>query len=164
MAGQPRKPTKIRKLEGVRGHSSPLPKNEPEGIGRPRAPSHLSLEAQARWRDIVESLPVELLTRADEVTLERAAEAWAVYRETAIKLDASGLLVKGRMGEAIKNPLLSIMRQASADLDRCSWQLGLSPAARCRITSPERASEDPLALLLGPEGNAWRTDGKQLDS
>src|SRR4051812_29239780 len=118
--GNPRKPTKIRKLEGMRGHA-PLPEAEPEPVGRPRQPRHLSAEAQARWRDIVESLPVELLTRADDATLERAAQAWAVYRETAVKLDASGLLVKGRMGEAIKNPLLSIMRQASADLDRCSW-------------------------------------------
>jgi P27 family predicted phage terminase small subunit len=159
----PRKPTAIRKLEGMRGHA-PLPKDEPMPIGRPRAPNHLSPEAQARWLDIVESLPVELLTRADETTLERAAKAWAMYREAAVKLDASGLLVKGLHGDAVKNPLLAVLRQASQDLDRCSWALGLSPAARTRITTPEKASEDPLALLLGPEGNAWRTDGKKLDS
>src|SRR3954469_2236406 len=106
--GRPRKPTKIRQLEGMRGHNSPLPKNEPEPIGRPRPPVHLSAEAQARWRDIVGSLPVELLTQADEATLERAAKAWAMYREAGAGLDASGFMVPGLHG-MVRNPLLAVL-------------------------------------------------------
>src|SRR4051812_15590722 len=124
----PRKPTKIRQLEGMRGHASPLPKDEPMPIGQPSVPRHLAPDALARWWDIVSSLPEELLTRADDATLERAAKAWATYREACAKLDAGGLVIEGPNGP-IPNPVYVIVRHSSADLDRCSWELGLSPAA-----------------------------------
>jgi P27 family predicted phage terminase small subunit len=159
-SGRTRKPTVIRKLEGMRGHH-PLPKDEPVGNGRPRVPKHLAPEAAECYRDIVKSLPVELLTRADESTLERAAVAWAQYRDATRKLDQSGLLVKGLHNQPIRNPLLMVQRAASADLAQSGAMLGLSPAARARISAPELVDEDPMALLLGDGTNAWATNGTE---
>lgn len=159
-SGRARKPTVIRKQEGMRGHH-PLPANEPIGNGRPRVPSYLSPEAADCYRDIIKSLPVELLTRADESTLERAAVAWAQFRDATRKLDQSGLLVKGINNQPIRNPLIMILRAASADLAQAGAMLGLSPAARARISAPELADEDPMALLLGDGTNAWATSTEE---
>ena len=44
----------------------------------------------------------------------------------------------------------------------CGSALGLSPYARTRIQQPDQADDDdPLALLLGENGRAWRTEASQ---
>jgi hypothetical protein len=40
-------------------------------------------------------------------------------------------------------------------MHECGFLLGLSPAARARLTAPESVEEDALAVLLGPHGKAW---------
>lgn len=153
MAG-PRKPAPIRQLEGNRSRR-PIPREiEPEG--RPRCPEHLTDEQKARWEDVVRSLPIGLLTRADEQVLERMAVAWAAFREACTLVRQSGLLVKGQFGNVVRNPLLIVRKQQAEEMEACGQALGLSPAARTRITAlPEAPDDDPLAVLLGPHGKAW---------
>jgi P27 family predicted phage terminase small subunit len=150
--GRARKPTVIRALEGNRGHR-PLPPGEPIGKGRPRMPDYLSAEARELYADIVASLPEDLLTRADESTLERAATAWAQFREATRQVNASGLLIKGLLGAPVKNPLLTVQKQAAQELEACSAGLGLSPAARARISAPEHVDDDPLEQLFGGDND-----------
>lgn len=150
----PRKPAKIRQLEGNRSRRA-IPR-EIEPPGRPRCPERLNEAEKARWHDVVRSLPDGLLTLADEAVLERMAVAWAQFREACDGIRTSGLLVRGTLGNVVRNPLLIVRKQATEEMDACGGALGMSPLARTRITAlPEAASEDPLALLLGPHGKAW---------
>lgn len=164
MAGQ-RKPAVIRKLEGNRART-PIPR-EIEAVGRPRCPERLSAVEKAIWRDVVASLPIEMLTGADEQVLERMAIAWATFREADDKLKASSLLVKGQFGNVVRNPLLIIRKQAAEEMETCGQALALSPMARTRITAPEDQDRDPLALLLGEHervGLIYDRGGDKLDS
>jgi P27 family predicted phage terminase small subunit len=149
-----RKPAKIRELEGNRSRT-PIPRDV-KGIGRPVAPGHLTSEQRERWDDVVGSLPVDLLSRADVAVLERMAVAWATFRATTITINQTGFLTRGSHGEVARNPLLLVRAQAAAEMHDCGMVLGLSPVARARITAPEAGeSSDPLSILLGPHGKAW---------
>ena len=149
-----RKPAPVRKLEGNRS-KAPIPR-EMTGIGRPVPPMHLKPEERERWEDIVSSLPVSLLSRADVQALERMSIAWAAFRDLTIKINASGFLTRGANGEPVRNPLWLLRRDAAAEMHDCGMILGLSPLARTRITAVEDAeTADPLSILLGPHGKAW---------
>jgi P27 family predicted phage terminase small subunit len=159
---RPRKPALIRKLEGNRSRT-PIPR-EIEPPGRPRCPAALTADEAGRWRDVVASLPVELLTRADEQVLERMAVAWACYRETSAMLRKSTLLVKGQFGNAVRSPLLIIRKQAAEEMEACGQSLGLSPVARTRIVALEERDDDPMARLLDTEATLALTNDRKLDS
>jgi|SRR5215203_1426363 len=162
MAG-PRKPAKIRHLEGNRSQT-PIPR-EIEPQGRPRCPGHLTEAEQARWKDIVASLPVEVLTRADEQVIERMAVAWTAYREACEALrKTGGTLVDRQFGNVVRNPLLIVKKQTVEEMNSCGMQLGLSPAARTRIAAPPEVDDDPLAVLLGPQGKAWSDENRKFDN
>ena len=151
--GVGKKPAVIRELEGNRSRT-PIPR-EISPPGRPEPPIGLTEAQLERWHDIVGSLPVELLSRADNQVLERMAIAWTAFREVNAAINKSGLLVKGIHGEPVRNPLLSVRRQATQEMQDCGNLLGLSPLARTRLTAPDQEDTDPLALLLGPHGKAW---------
>ena len=101
-------------------------------------------------------MPVDLLKRADTQVLERMAVAWAQFREATILISKGGLLTRRPTdGASIRNPLLAVSNMAAAEMHACGAALGLSPVARTRITTPERVDEDPLRVLMGPNGKAW---------
>jgi len=151
-----KKPAGIRELEGNPGKRA-IP-SELVAIGQPEAPAHLTPEQLDRWQDIVSSLPVELLSRADHQVLERMAVAWATFRHTTILINQAGLLTRGQNGEPVRNPLLAVRKLATTEMDACGQLLGLSPLARTRLVAPEQESVDPLTVLLGPHGKAWGTE------
>ena len=123
--------------------------------GRPEPSSVLTKAQLELWREIVSSLPEDLLSRADNQVLERMAIAWATFRETAAVINQTGLLVKGVHGEMVRNPMLSVQRQATQEMQECGNSLGLSPQARTRISAPKQVDKDPLTVLLGPHGKSW---------
>jgi P27 family predicted phage terminase small subunit len=152
-----KKPTAIRRLEGNPGKRA-LPTNEVPNIGKPEPPAHLTPDQLARWQDIVGSLPVELLSRADVQVLERMAVAWATFRQTCTLINQAGLLTRGQRGEPVYNPLLRVRTAATEEMQACGLLLGLSPLARSRLTAPDQEDTDPLSVLLGPHGKAWGSE------
>lgn len=111
------------------------------------------------WREVVASLPAGLLSRADEAALEQFAIEWATFREADDKVQSTGLLVSSPQGD-IRNPLLMIRNQAGKAMMNLGMLLGLSPVARARLAVPASSDADPMALLLGDDGNpdgAWST-------
>jgi P27 family predicted phage terminase small subunit len=141
----PRKPTVIRKLEGNPGRR-PIPE-EIFTVGRPRVPAEFSEEERELWGAIVRSLPVTLLTGADQSVLERMAIAWARFRDCQRTIKAVGLMVKGAYAP-VRNPYIAIQKWAAEEMQACGNALGLSPVARSRITADNSADDDPLSLLL----------------
>lgn len=158
--GQKPKPSMIKELEGNRsklGRAHLRP--DARGIGVPRPPVYLTADQRALWADIVASLPVGLLSRADEQVLERMVVAWSRYRECQIKITASGLLIQSPQGP-IRHPLLVTQARADREMHAAGEVLGLSPAARARLSASESPEDDPMALLLGEDGDpdgAWAT-------
>ena len=154
--GQKPKPKQIKVAEGNRrkvGQAS-IP-DEPRGIGAPRVPAHLTADERRLWADIVGSLPVGLLSRADDFILERMAVATVRYREATRKIAATGILVSSPQGD-IRNPLLVVQNIAAKEMHAAGSELGLSPVARARLAAPTAGDDDPMALLLGMDGeNAW---------
>jgi P27 family predicted phage terminase small subunit len=160
LTGRPKKPTQIKILEGNRGKFAKASlKPDARGIGRPRMPAHLIPEEQELWQDVIASLPVGLLSRADEAALERMAVAWAEFREAQQMIRKTGKLVQSPQGP-VRNPLFVIRNQASREMHLAGEVLGLSPVARARLAASETPDDDPMALLLGPDDDpngAWST-------
>ena len=86
------------------------------------------------------------------------AIAWALHREAARLVREGAVLVKGHDSRPTKNPALTIMRQASQEMELCGNALGLTPYARTRLQAAEPEDDDPLALLLGESGRTWMTE------
>jgi P27 family predicted phage terminase small subunit len=148
-----RKPAAIRELEGNRSRTA-IPK-EIAPAGQPTPPIGLTAEQLDRWQDIVSSLPVEVLSRADHQVIERMAVAWATFRQTTALINQAGLLTRGQNNEPVRNPLLAVRKLATTEMEACGQALGLSPLARTRLVAPEQENVDPLTVLLGPHGKAW---------
>jgi P27 family predicted phage terminase small subunit len=45
------------------------------------------------------------------------------------------MIVKSKFGEAVQNPLVSIVRKHAGDVVRYAAEFGLTPAARSRISA-----------------------------
>ena len=156
--GRNRTPASIHKLEGNRSHR-PIPR-ELEPGGKPKPPGYLTADQRACFIAATKSLPAGVLTVADQPTVERMAIAWATFRECAREIAGTGLITKGHDHRPARHPLWIIMRGACEEMERAGSSLGMSPAARTRITAPEPADlDDPLALLLSPQGIAWGRGG-----
>lgn len=158
--GQKPKPALVKQLEGNRSKIARAKLlADPRGNGVPRVPAHLSADERALWSDVVRSLPVGLLTRADEGCLERYAIAWARFREASKKITMSGLLIQSSLGP-IRNPLLVVQNVAAKEMHAAGSELGLSPVSRARMAAPGSFEDDPMELLLGmdeDETGAWST-------
>ena len=160
MKGRPKKPSAIKIAEGNRMKVAKAQlKPDPRGIGRPQLPLHLTEVERRLWSDVVASLPIMLLSRADEAVLERMAVAWAEFREVQETIRKTGKLVQSPQGPA-RNPLLIVREKAAREMHLAGEVLGLSPVARARLTDIETAEDDPMELLLGMDGDpagAWST-------
>ena len=60
----------------------------------------------------------------------------------------NGMLIKGRYGDSIVNPLVSIVRKHASDVVRFAAEFGLTPAARSRISAGIRG-ENPQSKFAG---------------
>jgi P27 family predicted phage terminase small subunit len=158
--GEKPKPAAIKIAEGNRRKVAKAElKEDPRGIGSPRLPGRLTEVEQQLFLDIVASLPVGLLSRADESALEAYAVEWATFRESDTKIKASGLLIQTPQGP-IRNPLLAVRNNSVKAMTSIGSNIGLSPVARARLAAPGAGADDPMELLLGMDGDpagAWST-------
>lgn len=160
-----RKP-KPRRIKVAEGNRSKVAKDkiypEPEARGLPRVPAHLSAVERRLWADVLRSMPVGLIARADEPCLERLVVAWARFREATKIIKAEGLQISSPYGP-VRHPLLATQNAAAMEMHRAGGELGLSPVARARMASPDAGGADPMDLLLGPDGDengAWSTGSR----
>ncbi|MGC4026245.1 MAG: phage terminase small subunit P27 family [Mesorhizobium sp.] len=164
MKGRPPKPSTIKIAEGNRRKiRADNIRQDIKGNGFPRLPKHLSSDEQCLWLDVIDALPVNLLSRADEAVLERFAVNWARWRTVQNTIVKTGLLVNSPQGP-VRNPLLIVQEKAAREMHAAGEVIGLSPVARARLASTDQdGEEDPMALLLGMDGDpngAWSTLSK----
>lgn len=120
----------------ARGETRPSRVNRMEPLPRhaaPRMPKGMSKRAQEVWRLTMRDAPPNLIMAADAPVLRIFCDAFAFYEQGADIVGRTGLVVRGRNGELVKNPALPSMR-ANADAVRLlARELGLSPAARAGL-------------------------------
>lgn len=142
-AGRPPKPTHLKVIEGNPG-KRPLaqpPKPSPE---KPRCPSYLSPYAKTVWRRLVPLLDdMGILTTQDRETMAAFCQAVADFRRAVEVINEKGYMVQGRRkGEAVKNPMLQVKREAVREIATFSAMFGLSPADRVRLVGDAGAAGD----------------------
>lgn len=139
-------PQALRVLRADTRSAGPTPQPVRE---MPPTPSWLDTEARAEWKRVSGELyGLGLLTRIDRGVLARYCHAWALWVDAGKRLVAEGLLAKGQKGEDRKHPLVMAYRDLDSICTSLSKELGLSPAARRRMTLPEPEWDDPAAGIL----------------
>jgi P27 family predicted phage terminase small subunit len=121
----------------------------------------LSSAELAEFKHVLETAPMVLLTGCDQRLIENYCVAVAAAREAAEKLSKTGKLIAGANGPTI-NPFWKLWRQASNDARMMGNELGLSPAARARLSVEPEKPQDPMELLLGDDmdpAGAWSAIG-----
>jgi P27 family predicted phage terminase small subunit len=146
MRGRKPRPTALRRLEGNRGKrgynlAEPMP---PEGV--PSCPSHLSPVARREWRRVARSLhAMGVLTRIDRAALAAYAQCYGRWVEAEEKLRETPTLYKTPAGYIQQSPWLGIANKQLELMGRYMTELGMTPAARSRI-SVDPVPEPPLLI------------------
>lgn len=145
------KPTHLRVLEGET-RPSRLNAAEPQPLNRAaRPPEWLSDAGRVEWDRVLPEL------RAMGAGRESDAPALAAYCEAVARLAAAsqlvargGMLLRGREGNMVKNPAVSMASAASADVRYWAREFGLTPAARqpLRVEVTARAAGVAAERLL----------------
>ena len=105
----------------------------PVKLKPPKPPPNLGVEGRRFWREVLS----QYLLRPDEVAvLEHACRTLSLIAQLQTELDASGLMVKGSMGQDVANPLLAEIRQ----------QRNLLRALMKQLAIPDEDGGDPGAL------------------
>ena len=86
------------------------------------------------WDRIVPLLAqLGVMTHVDRTELVNYCTAWSTFVVNQRRLDEEGATIKGSMGSEIKNPVASVVSEASLRLHRYCQEFGLTPASRTRI-------------------------------
>jgi len=143
--GRPPKPTKLKILHGEKNKDR-INREEPQPrLGIPSCPSHLNTPARAEWKRIVPELDrCGLLTHADRSVLAAYCQAYGEWVEVArmIKKDRMEMRKAETPDDAttrMKNilGLVRLQRDLMSSVEKMGTQMGLSPAARTKISLPE---------------------------
>ncbi len=133
--GRPPKPTAIKILEGNPGKRA-LNKNEPQPEKTaPRCPQWLLPEAKKEWKRLVKGLEaMGLLTEIDMAVFAGYCQAYARWKEAEDFITKHGSILKTASGYIQQIPQVSIAQQNMKQMRNFCSEMGLSPAARSRIS------------------------------
>lgn len=108
----------------------------------PDAPSHLPEVARLQWDHVAAGLRrMEIAGPVDMAVLEAFCMAYALMREAHDRVAAEGMTATGSMGQPVAHPMLAVAAKARGQIGTLGAQLGLTPAARLRMTVPEAKSD-----------------------
>lgn len=114
----------------------PKPKPKPKAGKQPELspPSALSPTAKAEWVHIVGILSGQrVLDELDIAALTIYATSYAMYQEAQTHINAHGSVVAGTTGTPIKNPYLTVQKEAWERIRPLLAEFGLTPSARARL-------------------------------
>lgn len=148
--GRPPKPVPLKLVDGNPG-KRPLPGREPKPPpSRPRCPAWLPPAAKAAWRRIVPELDrLGLLTTLDREKLANLCVAIGQWEEVTQTIAATGYMIRGRDGNAVRNPLLLEQRGLARLIHTFGADFGLSPVDRVRLAVGRVDGADDLEDILG---------------
>ena len=108
-------------------------------------PDYISDAAKMQWTRIVDAMPPGFYSPADEALLAAYCEAYADHVEATQTLKSIGrqFTVDGRV-----SPLVTIRNQAAKTMATLGSRLGLSPADRNGLKTPEKKAEGKWKGLI----------------
>jgi len=156
--GPPRKPTKLRVLEG-NPSKRPLPRNEPDpDPAMPECPDWLMDDAKEEWERVAPELNrLGLLTKVDRTALAGYCQSYAKWKQADewIKENGTVYAIRGSDGGVKylqQAPQVSIANQCLKQIRAFCAEFGLTPAARARMELPNEREDDFLAKLRAQMG------------
>ena len=106
---------------------------------QPSCPGHLNPAAAAEWRRVAKALQrAGVLTAFDRAALAAYCQAWGRWVEAEEKLRETPPLVRTPSGYVQQSPWLSIANKQLELMGRYMTELGMTPAARSRVTADPR--------------------------
>jgi P27 family predicted phage terminase small subunit len=117
-------------------------------------PAPLDAQAQAKWAELLPIL--EARGDVDGGILDGLAcycQAWARWAAAEAEVAKLGTVVKSPIGTPVENPYLRIAAAAQRQLRQWGNELGLTPAARKKVSKHKTVEAEPsnlLAELLAP--------------
>jgi len=143
--GPNKPPTVIRKLRGDKIEEDDL-KAKPL---LPVAPKSLSKEAREIWDYTLEELTfMNVLSSADRDALVCYCESVVVHRRASEILAFEGLMLEGRDGKMVKNPVVQIQKDAAQTIKMFAAEFGLTPRSRSDFNVTKEDPNDELRKLL----------------
>src|SRR5688500_12454193 len=129
-AGRPRKPYKLRALEGGRGHHRPVTPDLPAPAEPLVAPSGLSAPEKAAWKVHVGWLrALKLESKVDGAQLEGLVRMLCRARRADAAIARHGLTMVTKSNGTIQRPEVAISAACWKSYSALAGQFGLSPAA-----------------------------------
>jgi P27 family predicted phage terminase small subunit len=105
--------------------------------------------AAREWDRAVAAMPPGLYTAADVPALAVYADAWANYLEARDLVARDGLIVRGGQGQPAAHPALAVQARQAEIILKAGDRLGMTPAARTRLTLPDAPEPGKFGSLLG---------------
>ena len=154
--GRKPKPTELRLLEGVPGHSRPINENEPKPpktlVLRP--PAWMMPEAKKCWKKYAPILnDMGVITEVDIPAFEGFCQSYAMWKAAQQDIMIFGMTTVTKSGYEQQRPAVAIAQQNLKSMQSFATEFGLTPSSRSRITTGAAAGADEMdpmeALLTG---------------
>jgi P27 family predicted phage terminase small subunit len=152
--GRPRKPTKLKLIQGTLRPGRDLPNEAIPAVEIPPMPAHLSPDAQVEWNRICKHLSqLGLLTMIDRSMLAAYCQNWSRWVFAEQQIEKLGPVIKAPSGYPILNPFVAIANKALELMHKFGTEFGLSPASRTRISVDASHQTDPMEIFLFGQKN-----------
>ena len=149
--GRPRKPHRLRVLEGGRGKSRPLTPDLPAPSSPLAEPAGLTDAERKEWKRhaaYIRKLGVE--SEVDSSFFEGMIVMLCRFRAAKAIINKSGMTMVSAKGNVVKRPEVSIARESLQAYERMAAAFGITPAARAKLGGSggarERAGDVPSEL------------------
>ena len=111
-------------------------------------PADLIPEAHSVWRSVVEDLGgAGHMREAYLPQIQTYCEAVYLHALAVADVRVNGIVIRGAQGGWVKNPAVTVQKDAAATMLRYADAMGLTPASRIRLALTEVVGQSLLASL-----------------
>lgn len=152
--GRPRKPSHLKVVTGT-AQKCRMNENEPEApCGAPDAPLWLSDRAAEIFAGICATIDgMGYLSTADQAVLALAASRLEEVEIATARIEDEGRTYRTTNAQGEKmirpNPMVAQRSDAMRHAHALLSELGLTPAARSKVSAGKKADENPFKALMG---------------
>lgn len=140
-------PDNVRNLRGNPGKRK-APRRPKPVVAQPDKPADLKGEGLAEWKRITPELErLGLLSKLDRGVLLLYCATYGIWSDTWHQISEDGAVAEDNRKLPRKHPLWQVYRDSAASVASLADKLGLSPAARGRMTVPEKEDDGGDGIL-----------------
>lgn len=140
---KPRVPTNVLEMRGTFKHDPKrreAREGEPEAVGMPKMPAHLSAAQKKAWKELMEMVHEGTVCAADTFSCEVLCVLLAEFRTTQVRENATGQIV-----------ILEMKPARLALLGKLLSSFGLTPGDRSRVKTAKGKTSNPFSDAIKPK-------------